>query len=167
METLTPTLYIILRNDLASLSPGKAATQASHATNDFEMKTKGLSTVAAWREDRTFGRCITLGGNAEVFRELKEEGKDTTIPWGVITDPTYPVTDGDITHLVSIETAAWFFLSDTGKKCYDYLCDEYQKEWDALNTLSDVYGYDRNSINLQQLRKNRQFLEVSMPLKLY
>ena len=32
---MTPLLYILMRNDMDSMNPGKAMAQASHASNQF------------------------------------------------------------------------------------------------------------------------------------
>ena len=67
---MEPTLYILMRNDLASMNPGKAIAQGSHATNIFERELVKWSSfesdhgtwignmVDIWRGDRDFGRCL-------------------------------------------------------------------------------------------------------------
>ena len=43
--TSNPALYILMRNDLASLTTGRAMAQASHAANSFEDELRGVMDV--------------------------------------------------------------------------------------------------------------------------
>lgn len=123
---MTPTLYIMIRDDMDSMSRGKAAAQASHAANDFELALANMTNpypwvekaVSKWREDRTFGRALVMGANLIQMSNMisaDEYARDHIVPqylFGHIIDPTYPVKDGYITHLVPVMTAAWVFTYD-------------------------------------------------------
>jgi peptidyl-tRNA hydrolase len=126
---MTAVLYIIARNDLKSMNPGKLAAQASHAANAFvhhfhgymrdnSAKTGGnpadqLNKAFYEWENSTPQGCGTV---------LVLEGKMIDISYtvklfngmgyiaGVFNDPTYPVLDGDVVHYVSLDTCAYVFV---------------------------------------------------------
>ena len=115
-----PALFILMRNDMDSLNPGKAMAQASHATNDFMRRMESvLPTQRAifenWeKEAGTFGTCLVFAGSEQQIRtahaslQAREVG-ESRIYSGLTVDPTYPVRDGEITHLVEIMTCGWLF----------------------------------------------------------
>jgi hypothetical protein len=122
-----PYLYILARNDLESLNPGKLAAQAAHAANaaqtfiangpDSKRFTKLRELWADWAGDRGFGVTITLEVPAYVLEKLNIEQGDHRFNWedsrpivyGAILDPSYPVKDGSITHLVPLVTTGFVF----------------------------------------------------------
>ena len=126
----SPIFYIIMRNDMDSLNPGKSCTQASHATSEFETtiaylkKHKELSNIVVmyheWLENRNFGTTIVLESPWEeienIFEELKRYDTNDfigavndTYNYGLVFDPTYPVKDGEVTHLIPLHTCGWIF----------------------------------------------------------
>jgi hypothetical protein len=112
-------LYILMRTDLASLNAGKAVAQGTHATNLFvnqvEELRKGwpdapnVEAVSAWAGDRGFGTAITLGVNGIELRMLIEDAIAMGSIAGICTDPTYPLRDGDVTHLLNLGTCGYIF----------------------------------------------------------
>ena len=61
-------LYILLRNDMASMTPGRAAAQSSHITSAFgldcaQWENKTQSSVDVWENETEdgFGTAIVLG----------------------------------------------------------------------------------------------------------
>ena len=58
-------LYILLRNDLPSMSVGRAAAQASHASNAFIHKFGANDDVKLWQAQtpQGFGTAIVLSAN--------------------------------------------------------------------------------------------------------
>jgi hypothetical protein len=112
-------LYILMRTDLASLNPGKAVAQGTHATNLFvnqvEELRKGwpdapnVEAYTAWASDRGFGTAITLGVNGIELRMLIEDAIAMGCISGICTDPTYPLRDGDVTHLLNLDTCGYIF----------------------------------------------------------
>ncbi len=36
-------------------------------------------------------------------------GRFMGLPCGVVHDPTYPLADGDVTHLIPLDTCGWAF----------------------------------------------------------
>lgn len=88
-------LYILMRNDLPSLSVGRAAAQASHAANAFIHEwgygKLGRGDVAEWQKQtkQGFGTAIVLSANkAQIEKILKSR----VIPQGWVIDPDYVVS---------------------------------------------------------------------------
>jgi len=110
-----PVLYIIVRNDMASMNPGKAAAQACHAAN----LAVGLATLCSmpflqtWLDSgKGFGTTIVLvGAIDDIQRTLLFLPNSDEIISGTVVDPTYPIRDGQVTHEIPITTAAYFFGS--------------------------------------------------------
>lgn len=114
------TLYILLRNDMDSLSSGKASAQAAHAANAVKnhiltkVKDKAVIEDFSFWETQTsqgFGTTIVLGANEQEMRSLVEILSKTYIA-GIVHDPTYPVKDGNIMHLIPVDTCAYVYVSD-------------------------------------------------------
>jgi hypothetical protein len=134
MALPNPYLYILARNDLASLNPGKLAAQACHAANICQTVitdgrlagTKRGDKLAelwkTWAGDRGFGTTITLEVPTIVLDKIKDANGSHLFNWedkrpvvfGVALDPGYPVCDGNITHLVPL-VACGFVFGDKNK----------------------------------------------------
>jgi uncharacterized protein YlaN (UPF0358 family) len=103
-------LYILMRTDLA---------QGSHATNLFEKAVKTLRTgfpeapnvlaYDAWASDRGFGTAITLAVNGAQLTELTNQAIEMGCIAGICTDPTYPLRDGEVVHLLNLDTCSYIF----------------------------------------------------------
>lgn len=118
-EKAFPILYILMRNDLDSLNPGKAVAQGSHATSIFTraienmVGDKNLPLVdmyKTWLENRDFGTVLTLGVDERQLRgvvELARQLGDTLA--GDVLDPTYPLRDGKTTHFIPLTTCGFVF----------------------------------------------------------
>jgi hypothetical protein len=76
-------LYIVMRDDLPSLNPGKLAAQAAHVAN-VAVKRGARGIVRRWERQTTqgFGTTIVLGASLGFI----EEKMRATVVW----DPTYP-----------------------------------------------------------------------------
>lgn len=119
-----PRLYILMRNDLASMNPGKAIAQGSHATSFFQWTaeqnryntgTKFTSeSYDQWLEEtyQRFGTVITLAVTEVQLHTAVAIMARMGYIAGVVNDETYPVTDGSITHLISIDTCGFIFIPD-------------------------------------------------------
>ena len=101
-----PILYILMRNDLQSLNPGKAMAQASHATNLFMLdKNPAVQLLRKeWTKTTTqgFGTVLVLAASLSQIKTavkaaMKVSGMFPTCG-GLVVDPTYP-------YSVSAETA--------------------------------------------------------------
>lgn len=124
-----PALYIIMRTDMASLNPGKAMAQAAHASNAFIWDYRErvfdahsgvnlINLVEMWQNEtkQGFGTTIVLGGFmsdiSDTLLEIEKMGIPDNIS-GLVYDPTYPIRDGDVTHLIGIHTCAYVFCDRT------------------------------------------------------
>lgn len=115
-----PILYILMRTDLASLNPGKMAAQASHAANmavGFGRRV-APTLVNDWEKETPSycGTTIVLdGGSMDSINDIIEEinvknfDSDTKIATGIWHDPSYPLRDGNFTHLIPLDVCGWVF----------------------------------------------------------
>lgn len=126
----SPTFYILMRNDLDSMNPGKAIAQATHAASMFENRMKSLveqtqdplfenlpereaqkivelvNLYDEWKGDRGFGTTITLSVNISQLERVMRYGNSLR---DQVLDPTYPIRDGQVTHLIPLVTCAYVF----------------------------------------------------------
>lgn len=84
-------LYILMRNDLPSLSVGRAAAQASHAANAFIHEWGSRGDVNEWQRQtkQGFGTAIVLGAPKECIENIL---RSRVIPQGWVIDPDYVVS---------------------------------------------------------------------------
>ncbi len=131
-----PRLYIIMRTDLASMNPGKGMAQAAHAANAFtaaadariRRERKESETVSSWASayhkwftstGQFFGTTITLAAPDEkTLHDLVTLSVLEGLEAEVIHDPTYPVVDGEIVHLVPLDTCAYVFVPDAANPAH-------------------------------------------------
>ncbi len=78
-----PVLYIVMRNDLPSLNPGKLAAQAAHVAN-AAVKSGAKDAVKAWERQTSqgFGTTIVLGAPLSFIQFYMHSS--------AVFDPTYP-----------------------------------------------------------------------------
>lgn len=85
-----PILYLIMRNDLPSLNPGKLAAQAAHCANACValMENKNPALLLAWQgqSKQSFGTTIVLGAGLRFIAKLPNR----------VWDDTYPCGDGSL-----------------------------------------------------------------------
>jgi hypothetical protein len=118
-------LYILMRTDLASLNPGKAMAQANHAFGALKQRIRSnivrQPDYLAWQQQtaQDFGTAIILGGDEGGIQAALDSIHRLKLPVvaGWVHDPTYPVRDGDATHLVPLNTCAFVF--GTKAECAD------------------------------------------------
>lgn len=117
-------LYILMRNDLASMNAGKAVAQGAHAANQMTNRIQFPDTDAG-EEDNTvhrnwldewmaatnkgFGTTIVLGCTERQMRGAIEVAEMIKLPCGITHDPTYPLKDGPVLHLIPLDTCAYIF----------------------------------------------------------
>lgn len=115
-----PTLYILMRRDMASMNAGKAMAQAAHAANQFTYKLEDHVCVSDWLgeahtgEDRRtpsgFGTTLTMGVWSErELREIVTAAQEDGFAADLVLDNTYPVKDGKVTHLIPVITCGYVF----------------------------------------------------------
>ena len=114
-------LYILMRTDMDSMNPGKACAQAAHAANAFVdfMHFSGLTKSETerlcneWREQTGSGFGTTIVLDAGTGMELNWTligAIEAGLYSGEVEDPTYPVQDGQVTHLLPIITHHYMWL---------------------------------------------------------
>ncbi len=112
--------YLLMRTDMDSLNPGKAMAQSNHAYGALKAhvrKTPLLilrSRYIEWQKqtDQDFGTTITLGGSEnQIIRALDfaQDYLKASVLAGWVIDPSYPVKDGSVTHLMPMRTCAYVF----------------------------------------------------------
>jgi peptidyl-tRNA hydrolase len=112
MTQKTPYLYILMRTDLASMNPGKAVAQGAHAANQFT-DSVGVDEeqFKLWvgETNSGFGTTITLGVTGAQLAHKVNLASLLGFPAGVTHDPTYPLRDGAVTHLIPLDTCGYVF----------------------------------------------------------
>lgn len=95
MSDIEPRLYIVMREDLWDMNPGKGMAQAAHAQSDFDAHLFPMSipdayefqdAVKAWREDRSFGSTVVLHEPLNTMLQILSYMPHS----GIVRDPTYP-----------------------------------------------------------------------------
>lgn len=133
MTDTFPVLYILMRDDLASMNAGKGMAQASHASNAFvwsqlkRMAKNPFKSAAAFfkvlftKDDgdlflkwvhetmQGFGTVLVVAVNEKQMRFTAEAAERYGLVSGVVHDPTYPLRDGETTHFIPLDTCAYVF----------------------------------------------------------
>lgn len=117
-------LYVLMRNDLKSMTAGRAAAHAAHAANQMVYHLREIGDAAfddtyermlqEWEEQADgFGTTIVLAADIDCIRETVKAAmgcaKADPIAAGIVHDPTYPLRDGEITHLIALDTCGFVF----------------------------------------------------------
>lgn len=110
--TDTAYLYLLVRNDLQSLNPGKAVAHGAHAANqcvfEIEQRYKANSkigqTLKQWQASTPlgFGTTITLSANLSQIESAIMVAQALGHPAGITVDPSYPyIVDREYAALIS------------------------------------------------------------------
>lgn len=119
-----PILFLVMRSDLASMNTGKFGAQTSHGSNAAVKHTRPhfFDMVVEWEQQTAdgFGTAITLDGGSwyeilDLENELAARFGYEEYMAGHIFDPSYPVTDGKVTHLIPLDTGLWVFCRSNSK----------------------------------------------------
>lgn len=106
---MSDVLYVIMRNDLASMNPGKACAQCNHAGTQFLTLTD-KSLYTGWlNQANGFGTVIVLTGSIKQIDDAINSAKLFNYTAEKVMDPTYPVTDGEVTHYIPLVTCGYIF----------------------------------------------------------
>ena len=112
-------LYIMVRTDLASMTPGRVAAQVSHATSSFhEHVSHHISNyqdglVERWRsENGVFGKTVVLQvyNDNDISKMANAMAKEFD-PVGIVTDQSYVIRDGQVNITVPMVTCGFFLTS--------------------------------------------------------
>ena len=87
-------LYLLIRTDLGSLGPGRAAAQASHAANAFIHKYGNTKDAKTWAAStpQGFGTAIVLGVTSQQMYDITSIAGRQKFQTEIITDPDYAIT---------------------------------------------------------------------------
>lgn len=139
---MTRPLYIVLRNDLIGMSPGRAAAQASHGTSQFHEAHRDLDVTTApsfsfmkqafkdWkREAGKFGTTIILQASQKQLTSLVSFAGAGVLAdrfdfwFSEIIDPEYCVSGNEEIFVgKDIRTGAVFFVpEESGSACSEEL----------------------------------------------
>lgn len=116
-------LYILMRDDLPSLNPGKMAAQAAHASNQFihqyldGSESKRIeSQIKEWQSCASgFGTTIVLSVSEQDINDIINIGSKYYLACDKVIDPTYPfIVDRETYDCIDKTklTTAPFFTSD-------------------------------------------------------
>jgi len=115
MNKETPILYILMRSDLDSMNAGKGMAQAAHAANAFvkHAEKKNDKLVDSWINStkQGFGTTIVLAVDGVELQDLIDNAQGLGLIAGIVHDPSYPVRDGSVTHLIPLDTCGYVFGS--------------------------------------------------------
>lgn len=119
-------LYVFLRSDLESMTPGKAAAQVAHAATQHALQDHGSSRFEEWAGTIDFGTTIVLDAGSFEGLDVEHNGKFRPYPSGplarMVTDTSYPLRDGKIVHELILHTCYWMFIDPEGET-------ETTREW--------------------------------------
>ena len=87
-------LYILMRTDLGSLGPGRAAAQASHAASAFAKKYGLTKDYKDWSSQtpQGFGTAIVLGADFNTIGQLHKKAYHQNFATEQIIDPDYVIS---------------------------------------------------------------------------
>lgn len=117
-----PRLYIMMRNDLVDLTPGKAMAQTAHAANQFtheftNLKRKITNTETTkqyneWlKQGNGFGTTIILSASKQEIEQIIPLGISEGYECGFTFDTSYPIRSAaNETFLVNALTCAYVFV---------------------------------------------------------
>jgi hypothetical protein len=112
---------ILIRTDLASMTTGRSVAQGCHAANQMVEDIKGANNnrlsalLAEWQRQTPsgFGTCYVMDVNEQQLQDVIDVFSDNMAVIGSkVTDPSYPLKDGDVVHSLNLVTCGYLF----GKK---------------------------------------------------
>lgn len=114
-------LYMLVRTDLASMTPGRIAAQCAHAAHIFvndiqeywldgDQEEWVVKNYWSWVNSTAqgYGTVIVLNGGTESDIDALMDKEEYYSRW--VIDQEYHLRDGDFTHLIKdVATVAFFF----------------------------------------------------------
>ena len=98
-------LYILVRNDLPSMNPGRAMAQAAHASNQLVFKHGKDHRVVSWQADRGFGTTICLAADRLTIQTAISKAIGGGFLADFVYDPTYKYSiDKEVANFIDPET---------------------------------------------------------------
>jgi peptidyl-tRNA hydrolase len=86
-------LYILMRNDLPSMNPGRAMAQASHASNALVKEFGRWTEVRRWQNQTTqgFGTTIVLSADISAIEDIWSKIRYDFLIKDKVIDPDYVI----------------------------------------------------------------------------
>lgn len=114
-----PRLYIMMRNDLVDLNPGKAMAQAAHAANQFIHSVNAIGPtrqhnpyINEWENQASgFGTTIVLSASKSQIQQIIPLAVSEGYLADFTFDTSYPIKDGADTITVNALTCAYVFVA--------------------------------------------------------
>ena len=116
-----PVLYIIVRTDMASMTRGRAAAQAAHASTAFTLfaeqydwnKFYDENPYLNWKNStpQGFGKTVIFGADETDMYRIYNKAKNIYEATELVIDTGYVVHDGDVLHSVQVVTSCYIFIS--------------------------------------------------------
>ncbi len=140
---MSPVLYLVMRNDIESLNPGKLAAQAAHCANAAvaaARRSKNRNVRAAlkqWEKEskQDFGTTIVLAAPVEFFDAMQDKRCH-------VYDDTYPaVIPRDVAELLDGEGSQRWSIHIGSRRCAILrrelvgcyaLADEFPEQFNGL-----------------------------------
>ena len=104
--------YVIVRNDLASMNPGKAMAQVHHAGVQMMSLCQSGDIVEQYIRQGIalgadhFNTTLVLAADLPTINDIAESARQAGYVHGYVTDPTYPfVVDNEIATLLQDKVA--------------------------------------------------------------
>jgi len=115
-----PVQIILMRSDLASMTPGRGMAQAAHASSVLAAALPSFTDEMSkaydkWENTTTqgFGTCLVFDAhNEETIKNIVDDVQKEltkTVFAAMVNDPTYPIHDGSFIHLASVNTCGVLF----------------------------------------------------------
>lgn len=149
-QTTNYRLYVWVRDDLASMSRGKACAQVAHAVsqcairftrlpfgndlfeqylmwNNSASAEKNPLTNACTRDFEDFGTTIVLSADSgdhliDIINQLTSIGPEELL-CGLVVDPSYPIADGSAIVTAQVTTVCWAFVN---YKKFDHIIKQFK-----------------------------------------
>ena len=106
-------LYILMRNDLDSLTSGRKMAQASHASNAFvnQVSPTYNEQYVEWKKStgQGFGTAIVLSVTEKELNDVVRLAESFGMESGKVVDPCYRVVDGLSEHYLPVVTCGFVF----------------------------------------------------------
>lgn len=120
-------LNIIMRTDMDSMNAGKGMAQSNHVYGALKKAIRANDKMRAayleWmaQTEQEFGTTIVRGANEKTIQLVLDGTARRLLPVvaGWVHDPEYPVRDGEVTHLIPVDTCAFVFGE---KEDCDHVC---------------------------------------------
>lgn len=75
---------------------------------------KLMSQFTRWEQSTAqgFGTCVVLGATLEQLKHAINDAQEAGLVAELVRDPSYPLMDGDVLHLLDIVTCGYIFVGD-------------------------------------------------------